>query len=330
MRVTWSDDGSAAYLIDERGNIVGKWFRDHPQYNTFDPATYTYGQGYGYQAPGQQQSYMYDAWQGGGGGGDAGGYYQDPDRLAWDEFVRQFNLTHEEGVAAREQLQQQFDEQMELNRQQLEQQLMIERERMQHETGLERLRSENRIRELEVQHQYAVQYLQLDWAERHKELDKTLAMRLREIQGQERMAAAETWARPFDYLAYNRWMAGQPAATTEEGLPVGAPTWQTGEPAEAVGVGPVPTTDIYGQKLAAGGRIQEFGAWGGPTTPVGGTPWISPHKANVAQFSAMPAQAQEMAYARWRQRGIMPETAQQAMYAAAPTGTAGQRVPSYG
>jgi len=333
MRVTWSDDGSAAYLLDERGNVVGKWFRDRPEMSTFDPATYTYGGGYGYQAPGQQQSWMYNAWQGGGATGDQGGYYQDPDRLAWDEFVRQFNLTHEETVALREDLQRQHDEQLALDTRTLEEDIRMAREQMAHETGLERLKSENRIKEMEIQYGWNVKYMQLDYAEQHKLLDKELGMRLREIQGQERMAAAETWARPIDYLAYNKWMAGEHAATTESGLPVGAPEWQTGEPAQAtVGTGAAATggADVYGQQLASGNRIQSFGAWGGPTTPVEGTPWLAPHQANVTQFSNMPLQAQEMAYARWRQRGITPETAQQAMYAAAPTGTAGQRVAGYG
>lgn len=332
MRVTWSDDGAAAYLIDEGGRIVGRWFRDRPEMSTFDPATYEYGQGYGYQAPGQQQSYMYDAWQG-GGQGDAGGNYQDPDRMAWDEFVRQFNLTHEETVALREQYQSQHDDLMASEEKRLAQELQLAREQMAHETGLARLQSELRIKELEVAHKYAIEYLNLDWAERHKQLDKELGMRLREIQGQERMAAAQTWWRPMDYGAYAKWMAGEQAMTTESGLPVGAPGWQTGEPEPAtVGTGAVGTgsADPYGVKLAGGGRIQEFGAWGGPTGPVMGTPWVAPHQANLTQFANTPRDQQEMAYGRWRSRGISPESAAQAMYASAPTGTAGQRVPGYG
>lgn len=327
-RVTWSEDGASAYLIDEYGTFVGRWFRDRPDMSTFDPFAYQYGGGYGYGQDAGTPAYMYDVWQG-GGGGDAGGYYQDPDRLAWDEFVRQFNLTHEESVAMREQYQQQHDADMAQRERELAQELEIARMNIDASEGMQKYEWEQRFRQLEQEHQYAVQYLQMDWAEKHKALDKELGMRLREIQGRERMAAAETWARPFDYLAYSKWMAGEPAATTASGLPVGAPGWQTGEPEPAtVGAGAVATggADPYGQRLAAGGRIQEFGAWGGPTGPVGGTPWVAPHKASVTQFTAMPLQAQEMAYARWRQRGIMPETAQQAMYAAAPTGTAPAQV----
>ena len=330
MQVTWSDDGTAAYLIDERGNITGRWFRDRPGMSTFDPNTYTYGGGYGYQDPEQGQAWMYDAWQGGGGNG---GFLQDEGRLEYDEGVRQWELDYAEKVKAREQLQQQADAYIAQDARRLEQELILAREQMTHETGLERLRSENRIREMEIQHGWDVQYLQLDYAERHKILDKEIAFAREEMQSRERITAAETWARPIDYLAYNRWMAGQPAATTESGLPVGAPGWDTGVPEPAtVGTGAVATggADPYGQQLAGGGRIQEFGAWGGPTGPVGGTPWVAPHQANLSQFANMPQQAQEMAYARWRQRGITPESAQQAMYASAPTGTAGQRVAGYG
>ena len=135
MKVTWSDDGAAAYLIDDNNNIVGRWFRDRPEMSNFDPATYEYGQGYNYQGPGQDKSWMYDVWQ---GGGDAGGYYQDPDRMAWDEFVRQFNLTHEETVALREQYQSQHDDLMAAEAARLAQELQLAREQMAHETGLAR------------------------------------------------------------------------------------------------------------------------------------------------------------------------------------------------
>ena len=87
MKENWSDDGSAAYLIDDNGNIVGRWFRDRPGMSTFDPNTYTYGQGYGYQAPGQQQSWMYNAWQGGGGaGGGNGGFLHYQKRPVYPRF----------------------------------------------------------------------------------------------------------------------------------------------------------------------------------------------------------------------------------------------------
>lgn len=333
VRVGWSEDRRSAYLYDEGNNVIGRWIAGRPDISTFDPFTYGYGQGQSAQG-----GSIYDVWSRGSGygygddpygGGDAGGYYNDPDRMAWDEYVRQFNLTHEESVALREQYQRHHDEQMAFNQRQLEQAMEIAKMQIASTEGMQKYEWEQRFKQLEQEHQYAVEYLQMDWAEKHKALDKELGMRLREIQGRERITAAETWARPFDYLAYNRWMMGEQAATTESGLPVGAPGWQTGIPEEAtVGAGAVATggADPYGQQLAAGGRIQEFGAWGGPTGPVGGTPWVSPHKANVAEFSRMPLQAQEMQYARWRQRGIMPGTAQQAMYAAAPVGTAPAQV----
>jgi len=328
-RVVWTADGSAAFLMNERGDTIGRWVRGRPDISTFDPATYTYGQGYSFQAPGQGQGYMYNAWQ----GGDTGGYYYPQERSYLDLEYDKMDLEYTDREKDRQQRQAQFDEEIALAERELAQDLEKVRMQIASSEGMQKYEWEQRFRQLEQEHRNAVEYLQLDWAERHKLADKELATRLREIQGQERLGAAETWARPFDYLAYNKWMAGQPAMTTEGGLPVGAPEWQTGEPAVAtVGTGAVATggADIYGQKLAAGGRIQEFGAWGGPTTPVAGTPWVSPHQANVTQFAAMPEQAQQMAYARWRQRGVTPETAQQAMYAAAPTGTAGTRVVGYG
>jgi len=98
-----------------------------------------------------------------------------------------------------------------------------------------------------------------------------------------------------------------------------------------VGTGPVATggADVYGQALAAGQRIPEFNAWGGPTTDVAGTPWQAPHETNITQFSNLPNQAQQMVYARWRQRGITPESALGIMTAAAPTGSA-KSVVAYG
>lgn len=335
MRVGWSEDGRTAYLYDENNNVIGRWAQGRPDVSTFDPFTYGYGMGQSAQG-----GNIYDVWSRGSGygygadpygdpGGNAGGFLQDPDKLAWDEYIRQFELTYEQAEALREQAQRHFDAQMEFNERQLAQAMEIAQMQIASTEGMQKYEWEQRFKQLEQEHKYAVEYLHLDWAERHKALDKELGMRLREIQGRERMAAAETWARPFDYLAYNKWMLGEQAATTESGLPVGAPEWQTGDPAQAVGPGGVPTGDPYGQKLAAGGRIQEFGAWGGPTGPVEGTPWISPHKVNVSQFAYMPGQAQEMAYARWRHRGIMPGSAQQAMYAAAPTGGAGG-APGYG
>lgn len=333
MRVTWSDDGTAAYLIDEGGNVVGRWFRDRPELSTFDPATYTYGQGYGYQGPGQGQSWMYDAWQGGGGGGDAGGYYQDPDRLAYDEGVRRWNLTHEEKVADREQLQEHFDREMAFYERELAQNLQVERERMAHETGLERLRSENRIRELEVEHRLSVEYLQLDWTERHKALDKELAQMDREMWSRERIEAATRGAQPINFPIYERWLAGLGGRADPSGLPTGAPLFQTGPGMEgAVAGGDVAGVSPYAQAYATGQRIPEFQAYGRPGATVGvsGQPWVDPHKVNLTQFLGSPLQSQELQYARWREGGLMPYTSEQRMRAAAPTGTAGQRVPSYG
>lgn len=325
MRVTWSDDGSAAYLIDENNRVVGKWFRDRPEKSTFDPATYTYGQGYGYQAPGQQQSWMYDAWRGGSGAaGDAGGYYQDPDRLAWDEFVRQFNLTHEEGVAAREQIQQRHDEQIALDERRLAADIAMTREQIAATTGDIRLQHQNRLVELERQHQYDVQYLQLDWAERHKALDKELGVRLQEMWSGERLAAAELGAKPINYRVYERWLAGLGGRADPSGLPAGVPAFQTGPGMEgAVVGGEAPGPSPYAQAYATGQRIPEFQAWGGPAG-------LDPHKVNLTQFLASPLQSQEMQYGRWREKGLMPYTAEQRMRAAAPTGTAGQRVVGYG
>jgi len=330
MRVTWSDDGSAAYLIDENNRIVGRWFRDRPEMNTFDPATYTYGQGYGYQAPGQQQSWMYDAWQG-GGNGDAGGYYQDPERLFWDQIMDEFRLTRAEAIALREENARQHDEEMQRLRWTTEQEMIIERERMAATTGDIRLQHQNRLAELEQQHQYAVEYLQLDWVERHKAADKELGVRLQEMWSGERLAAAQMGAQPINYRVYERWLAGLGGRADPSGLPASAPAFQTGPGMEgAVVPGEAPGPSPYAQAYATGQRIPEFQAYGGPTTPVGGEPWVSPHKTQLGPFLASPLQSQEMQYARWRERGFMPYTAEQQMRAAAPTGTAGQRVPSYG
>lgn len=330
-RVTWAEDGSAAYLIDASNNVIGRWFRDRPDMNTFDPSTYGYGGGYGYQAPGQSPSFMYDAWAGGGAGkgakvagaGDAGGYYQDPDRMAWDEFVRQFNLTFEESRALREQYQQQFDQDMVLREKDLAQRLQELRMSIESSEGMQRYKWEQEFKMVEQQHQNSIAYLQMDWTERHKALDKELGVRLQEMWSGERLAAAQMAAQPINYRMYEHWMAGLGGQADPSGLPAGAPAFQTGPGMEgAVVPGTAPGASPYAQAYATGARVPEFQAYGGPTTPVGGEPWVSPHKVNLTQFLASPLQSQEMQYGRWRERGFMPYTAEQQMYAAAPTGTA--------
>lgn len=196
-----------------------------------------------------------------------------------------------------------------------------------------RISAEASMRNAETNAATALRIAGMDNASREHIADEDLGMRLQEMQSRERITAAETWQNPIDYLAYNRWMLGQQASTTESGLPVGAPGWNTGQPeAATVGTGPVATggADVYGQALAAGQRIPEFNAWGGPTTDVAGTPWQAPHETNLTQFQNLPWQAQQMAYSRWLQQGgIRPETAQQIMTAAAPTGSA-KSVVAYG
>ncbi len=362
-KILWSTDRNSAYLVNPQGQTVGKWFRGNPGASTFDISQYQLGRGFPQtwqgqsftsfevvRGPGVEPSGAYYATDGGGatpmptgyGGVGAGGGATVPatagagEGYVYPEWYTELyealtglGLSYAEAQAAREENRRQFDEDLQYRTWATGQEIAVAREQIASTEGMQKYDWQMRLQELERQQAHDIQMLQMDWTERHKAADKELAMRLREIQGQERITAAERWARPIDYLAYNRWMLGQQAATTEEGLPVGAPVFQTGEPAKAVGAGPVPTADIYGQKLAAGGRIQEFGAWGGPTTPVDGTPWIAPHKTPLTSWSVMPGQAQQMAYARWRKRGIMPETAEQAIYAAAPTGTA-RGVVAYG
>lgn len=340
MRIAWNTDGSIAHLYDDDGYIVASWFRDNPELSTFDPQTYQYGEGSvmpGVEGYGGQGA-IYDVTQPGGlmvGGVPTApvsglpppttqDYYYDEARLSLEEFMRQFDLTQAEAIAAREEFARQFDEDLQYRISALEQEMALAREQMAHQTGLLRQEWEYRFQMAEQEHGYAVQLLQLDWRERQALADKELAMRLREIEGQERITAAERWARPIDYLAYSAWLQGQEAAVSETGLPPGAPMWQTGEPITVEGARP--TGDVYGAQLAAGGRVSEFGAWGGPTTPVEGTPWVAPHQTNITQFARMPQQAQEMAYARWRHRGITPETAYQTLTASAPIGTAGSAI----
>ncbi|KPJ51413.1 MAG: hypothetical protein AMJ38_00490, partial [Dehalococcoidia bacterium DG_22] len=242
---------------------------------------------------------------------------------AWDEFVRQFNLTHEESAAAREQLQQQFDQQMAFNERELAQRLEELRMELEHAAGLQRERLEHEWRRLQEEHRQAVEYLQLDWAERHKALDKELGVRLQEMWSQERLAAAQMAAQPINYRIYEQWLAGLGGEAHPSGLPAGAPMFQTGPgqqgqvvPGEQPGVSP------YAQAYATGQRVPEFGPWGGETTPIGGQPWVAPKDVNLSQFLSSPWLSQQMAYGRWRERGLFPEDVQRQMYAAAPVGTA--------
>jgi len=319
QQITWSADQTAAYLLDDRGNIVGRWFQNRPEMSTFDPFSYQYGQGYGYQAPGQNQSYMYQAWQ--QPTTTTGGYYYPPEKTELDYKFDELDLDYADREAVRKENARQFDEKLALDREKLKQDAAI----AQAQIAAGDRDAEMRLQGIMAQIASNERIAAMDNASREKIADAELAQRLKEMLSAERIQAAQTWANPIDYLAYNRWLAGQPAMTTESGLPVGAPGWETGQPEQAtVGTGAVATggADVYGQQLAAGNRIQEFGAWGGPTTPVEGTPWVAPHQTNIAQFANTPEQAQQTAYARWRQRGITPETAYQQMYAAAPVGTA--------
>ena len=340
-RIMWAADQASAFLVDDKGNYVGKWYANHPELSNFDPFTYgggpgTYGAGGGTPIGGGyggQGGYIY------GQGGAGGPTYHDPAVMDYEEWVRQFNLTDADRDAAAAEVHRQFDERLALDRARLEQELRQTQMEIASAEGMQRERLAAELQRIQMQIASNESIANLDRASREKLAEADIMQRVREMQSRERLAAAETWANPQDYLAYAKWMSGQQAMTTESGLPVGAPGWDTGLPgatpgqpeAATVGAGGVATggADVYGQQLAAGGRIQEFGAWGGPTSPVAGTAWVAPHQANLTQFANQPLQAQQMAYARWRQRGITPETAQQMMYAAAPTGTA-RGVTAYG
>jgi len=332
-RILWAADQASAYLVDDQGNYVGKWFANHPELSNFDPFTYgggpsAYG-GYGGTAAGAtgQPGYVY----GGGGGGAGGGHYQDPDRLKFDEGVREFNLTYDQLNDLYEANHAEAEERLALDHDRLEQDAANVRAQIASSEGMQRERLQAELQQLQMQIASNESIANLDRASRDRIADQQLIMRLKEIQSNERLQAAQTWANPIDYLAYNKWLQGQQAMTTESGLPVGAPGWDTGLPgatpgqpeAATVGAGGAATTDVYGQQLGAGGRVAEFGAWGGPTPTISGVPWTMPEQTNLTQFLNTPDQAQQMAYARWRQGGGMtPATATQRMYAAAPTGTA--------
>jgi hypothetical protein len=329
MRVGWTTDRTAAYLYDDSGNVTARWISGRPDLSTFNPQDYP-------TAGAATPAY-------GGGtaaaptGGTTGtitptGFYEDPELIQVKAQIAQWGITNTQVDEAAAENRRQFDQDLAYRQQALAQEAAIAREQIAATTGNIRLEWENRLRQTEMQIASNEQIANLDRGSREKIADKEFATRIQEMMSRERITAAQTWANPIDYLAYNKWMSGQQAMTTESGLPVGAPEFQTGQPAAAtVGAGGVATggADVYGQQLAAGGRMPSFSAWGGPTTPVGGTPWVAPAQTNLTQFANMPNQAQQMAYARWRQRGVTPETANQFMTAAAPTGTAG-RVTRYG
>jgi hypothetical protein len=340
-RIAWAANGDEAYLYDANGQLIGRWFRNRPELNTFDPFTYgggleTYGAYGGTPAGGAGQAgYVYDT----GGDGGGGGYYQDPDRLDFDEMCREYNLDWQQRQDAAAEAHRQFDERLAFDRQQLEQQLRQIQMEIASSEGMQRERLAAELQRLQMEIESNERIANLDRASREKIAEADIVQRVREMQSKERITAAETWANPIDTDAYLRWMSGQQAMTTESGLPVGAPGWDTGLPGATpgqpetatVGTGAVATGqgNVYGKQLAAGGRIQEFGAWGGPTTPVFGTPWTAPHQVNLTQFANSPYSAQQRLYSDWRTRGLYPQDVNQAMVAAAPTGTA-KSVTAYG
>lgn len=252
-------------------------------------------------------------------------YYYDEGLGELYEILTSLGFNYAEMQAARDEFARQFDEELAFRYYQAD---SIARSGVQQASigaGATQFAALEATRRAEIEAANALRIAELNNATQRYIADKEFEIRLKEILSNERISAADIWSQPIDYLAYNRWMLDYNAMTTESGLPVGAPGWHTGEPEVAtVGTGDVATggVDVYGQALAEGQRIPAFNAWAGPTTPVEGTPWVSPHQVNVEQFSLMPQQAQEMAFARWRRRGIVPESAQQAMLAAAPTGTA--------
>jgi len=333
-RLVWNEDGTAAYLVDERGNYVGKWFKNHPELSTFTPDVSNLASPTSVAAPprGGQTGYISEVTT----GTSAGGTYHDPERVTQEWLEYTWGVEHADADALVEQNRIEFLETLnatiEASKRAAASAQATANTAAAAGNEQARIQAEGQAEVARINGENALAIARLDRASIEHIADEDMAMRLQEMQSRERITAAETWANPIDYLAYNKWMSGQQASTTESGLPVGAPGWNTGQPeAATVGTGPVATggADVYGQALAAGQRIPEFNAWGGPTTPVGGTPWQAPHETNLTQFTNMPWQAQQMAYARWRERGIFPETAQQIMTAAAPTGSA-KSVVAYG
>lgn len=262
-------------------------------------------------------------------GGNGDGYYYDPEMGNLYYMLTSLGFNHAEAQQAIAENARQFDLGLEYDYYNSKQAASTARAVAASSSGATRYASEEATRRAEIQAANALQIAQLDNASRERIATMDMETRLKEMMSRERITAAETWSQPIHYLAYNKWMAGQGAATTESGLPIGAPEFHTGAPAAAYGEGPIVSSDIYGERLMGGGRMSEFGAWGGETGPVDGTPWKPPHQTNLTNFLRMPLQAQEMAYARSRRRGLMPETSQQLMRAAAPIGSA-KGVVSYG
>jgi hypothetical protein len=357
--VLWSKDKATAYLVDEGGTVLARWFKGNPGASTFDLTQYQLGRGTpqnGWtsfeivRGPGVAPSPAYYETAPGVGGATAlpsgyaagtsggvatptetgGGYYQDYERMTFDELVREFNLKEDEVVAARKEYARQWDEDLQLRTRQLEQDMETTKMQIASSEGMQKYDWEQKFKELAQEHANAVELQNLDWEQKQILADKQLAMDLKQILSNERIQAAQIAAQPINYRVYEQWLAGLPAYAHESGLPAGAPLWltETGEEGGTV-PGAEPGTSPYAAAYASGARIPEFQEWGGSTEPVGGEPWVSPYQVNLTQFALSPEQSQQMAYARWRERGILPETAKQQMYAAAPVGTA-PKVVAYG
>jgi len=332
-RVTWNADSTAAYLVDANGKIIGQWFKNHPELNTFDPSQYGYAPPTAVAAPprGGQTGFTSEVTQGTSGGG----YQYGKETTDAYGTLLEIGYTHADAQATLEENRYEFDKRLaaDIQMNKAAEAGANARAAAAAAAGNEqaRIQAEGQAEVARINGANALQIAQLDNASREHIADEDMVMRLREMQSRERITAAETWANPIDYLAYNKWMSGQQALTNESGLPMGAQPFDTGLPqGGTVGTGEAATTDVYGQQLGAGGRVAEFGVWGGPTPTISGVPWRMPEQTNLTQFLATPDQAQQMAFARWRQGGGMtPETAQQRMLAAAPRGTA-KAVVAYG
>lgn len=245
--------------------------------------------------------------------GDGGSYYDEGLGMLF-EMLTSLGFNYAEMQAAREEFARQFDLDLAFKYHQANAILQA--------AGIS---AGGGVAQAEIQAANALEIARMNNATNRYIADKEFEIRLKEMLSGERISAAEIWGKPIDYLCYNRWMLDYEAMTTESGLPVGAPGWATGEPEPAaVGTGAPATggVDVYGQAMAEGVPIPAFNAWAGPTDPIEGTPWLAPHEMNVTQFNLTPDQARQMAFGRWRHRGITPETAQQAMLAAAPLGSA--------
>lgn len=332
-RVTWNADSTAAYLVDATGKIIGQWFKNHPELNTFDPSQYGYAPPTAVAAPprGGETGYTSQVSQGTSTAG--GGFYFDPDKTELDLEFDKLDLDYADREKVRDANRYEFDKQLaaDIAANKAAEAGANARAASAAAAGMEqaRISAEGQAEVARINGENMARVAAMDNASLEHIADEDLVMRLKEMQSREREWAATTAAQPINYRVYENWLASQPGQADVSGLPAGAPLWDTGAGTTGVAGGTTPTADVYGQQLAAGQRVPEFNAWGGPTTDVGGTPWQAPHETNLTQFSNMPWQAQQMAYARWRERGIFPETAQQIMTAAAPTGSA-KNVVAYG